>query len=77
MRRKHSRLNMSIQAALSVCRFVLQRFTITTVLKPGRQKYHLRNCKKWATINTACDVRKQHSQSEMKAILITIQANQG
>ena len=41
-----SRLNMSIQAALSVWWFVLQRFTITAVLIPERQNYHLKKCKK-------------------------------
>jgi hypothetical protein len=50
----------------------LQRFTIQTVAKPEdqRNKNKRKKYKKYATINTGCDLKIQYSQSEMGPILI-------
>jgi hypothetical protein len=49
----------------------LQQFTTTTVMKPGVQNCHrtIKNSK-FATIDTGCGVKNQHSQSEMRVVPI-------
>jgi len=58
-----------IQVALGLRIFFLRRFTITAVLKTEGRKYkkNYKNFRKGATMNAGCDVKKQHSRSELKA----------
>jgi len=63
---------LQVQIALSFWEFVLQQFTIATILITEGQKYkkNYKNIKKYTSTNIRCNEKKQESQSEMKIVPI-------